>query len=523
MRFASLCVLIVVVCSIGDSDATCGAERKRPDIVIFIADDIGYSDFGCYGGEIDTPNIDRLAAGGLRFTDYYTENMCAPTRATLLTGRYQIRGFSEPNNVTIPEALSAAGYRSCMSGKWHCTDDPGERSTPMDRGFDRFFGTPIGCGSFFAPLKLTRDGRPAEHEWQDNKDFYYTDAISDQAVRYVEEIPDETPLFLYLAYTAAHWPLHARPDDIAKYEGKYGMGWDRLRRQRLARMKELGIIGPEVELSPRHENVPAWEEEPHKAWQQRRMEVYAAQIDQMDVGIGRVLDALEAAGRMKNTLVLLTIDNGGCHVEYGEKRTGNFLNQETRDGRPMVVGNRPDVMPGSEETWQSYGYGWANASNTPFRLFKQFDHEGGIRVPLIAHWPEVIREGGKLTDQTAHVIDLLPTALDAAGVAYPKEYDGRQVAPADGRSLVPVLQGRQRSPHDTLYWKFAHGRAVRQGRWKLAATDRNPWELYDIEADPIEVHDLAKKMPGKVAELAARWDSWNAMAKKKPKKKGSKK
>ncbi len=500
-----------------------GAERQAPDIVIFIADDIGYSDFGCYGGEIDTPHIDRLASGGLRFTDYYTENMCAPTRATLLTGRYQIRGFSEPDNVTIPEALTTAGYRSCMSGKWHCTDDPSLRSTPMDRGFDRFFGTPIGCGSFFAPLKLTRDGRPAEHEWQNDEDFYYTDAISDNAVRYIEETPTDTPLFLYVAYTAAHWPLHARPDDIAKYQGKYAMGWDRLRRQRLARMKELGVIDTDVELSPRHKEVPAWEDEPHQAWQQRRMEVYAAQIDQMDVGIGRVLDALETARRMENALVMLTIDNGGCHVEYGTERTGDFLNQETRDGRSMVVGNRPDVMPGPEETWQSYGYGWANASNTPFRLFKQFNHQGGIRVPLIAHWPKVILEGGELTDQTAHVIDLLPTALDAAGVAYPKEYGNREVAPADGKSLMPVFRGQQRSPHETLYWKFAHGRAVRQGQWKLVATDRNPWELYDIEADPIEIHDLAEKMPAKAAELAKLWDSWNGMAKKKAKKKASSK
>lgn len=240
---------LVALLLISAPGTTRGADRSRPDIVIFIADDIGFSDFGCYGGEIETPNIDRLATSGLRFTDYYTENMCAPTRATLLTGRYQIRGFSEPNNVTIPEALSAAEYHSCMSGKWHCTDDPGARSTPMDRGFDRFFGTPIGCGSFFAPLKLTRDGNPAEREWQENKDFYYTDAISNNAVRYIEQTPDNQSLFLYVAYTAAHWPLHAWPEDIAKYEGRYAMGWDRLRRQRLARMKELAIVGRDVQLS----------------------------------------------------------------------------------------------------------------------------------------------------------------------------------------------------------------------------------------------------------------------------------
>ncbi len=481
---------------------------QRPDVVIIIGDDIGYSDFGCYGGEIDTPSVDRLAADGLRFTQYHTENMCAPTRATLLTGRYHTRGFSRGNNVTIPEALSAAGYRSCMSGKWHCTDDRGGRDAPRQRGFDKFFGTPIGCGSFFAPLNLTRDGQPAEHEWQTDADFYYTDAISDNAVRYVKETPQDTPLFLYVAYTAGHWPLHAKPEDIAKYQGKYAMGWDKLRRQRLARMKQLGVVEPGVRLSPRHPDVPAWEDEPNQAWQQRRMEVYAAQIDSMDAGIGRIVAALEDRGRLKNTLIMFTIDNGGCHVEYGATRKGSFLNATTRDGRPLVVGNRPDVMPGAEDTWQSYGYGWANASNTPLRLFKQYDHQGGIRVPLVVHWPAVVTTGGRITGQVAHVIDLLPTALDAASVAYPETLAGRQVAPADGKSLVPIFRGQRRQGHEALFWKFAHGRAVRQGKWKLVAKDRAPWELYDLEADPAELTNLAEKMPEKVRQLQKLWEDW---------------
>jgi arylsulfatase len=242
---------------------------------------------------------------------------------------------------------------------------------PLQRGFDRFFGTPIGCGSFFAPLKLTRDGQPAEQEWKDDPEFYYTDAISDTAADYVRETPKDRPLLLYVAYTAAHWPLHALPEDIAKYHGKYACGWDALREQRLARMKRLGVVPPRAALSPRHARVPAWQDEPHQEWQQRRMEVYAAQIDRMDQGIGRILQALEDRGRWRDTLILLTIDNGGCHVEYGAKRRGSFLNEQTRDGRPLKVGNDPAVMPGPEETWQSYGYGWANASNTPFRLFKQ--------------------------------------------------------------------------------------------------------------------------------------------------------
>jgi len=491
--------------------AKAAGAADRPDIVIIIADDMGYSDLGCYGGEIATPHLDGLARRGLRFTQYHTENMCAPTRATLLTGRYWIRGFSAGDNVTIPEALKPAGYHCCMAGKWHNTNDVGPaRQAPLARGFDRFFGTPIGCGSFFAPLMLTRDGQPAEHEWQNNKDFYYTDAISDNAATYIREAPTDAPLFLYVAYTAAHWPLHARPEDIAKYKGRYAGGWDRLRESRLARMKKLGVVRPDTPLSPRHPNVPAWEDEPNKAWQQRRMEVYAAQVDRMDQGIGRILAALEARGRLRNTLILFTIDNGGCYVEYSAKRKGNFLNKTTRDGRPLKVGNRPDVMPGPEDTWQSYGYGWANASNTPLRLFKQYDHEGGTRVPLIAHWPAVITEGGQITEQVAHVIDLLPTALEAAGAAYPETLAGRAIAPADGLSLLPIFRGQQRKGHDALFWKFAHGQAVRKGPWKLVRMDKKPWELYNMDADPAELHDLASAQPDRVKELEALWQSWNA-------------
>jgi len=494
----------------------------RPDVVIIIADDMGYSDLGCYGGEIETPRLDRLAAGGIRFTEYHTENMCAPTRATLLTGRYYIRGFSQGDNVTIAQALSESGYRTCMSGKWHNTNDTGPpREAPLKRGFQKFFGTPIGCGSFFAPLMLTRDGRPAEHEWK-RKGFYYTDAISDNAVAYIRQTPKDQPLLLYVAYTAAHWPLHALPEDVARYAGRYAAGWDELRRRRLARMKKMGVVAPDTPLSPRHPNVPAWADEPNKAWQQRRMEVYAAQVDRMDQGIGRIVDALDKAGRLDNTLLMFTIDNGGCHVEYGQRRKGAFLNATTRDGKPLRVGNRPDVMPGPEDTWQSYGYGWANASNTPLRMFKQFDHEGGIRVPLIVHWPRVIGKGGQITDQVAHVIDLLPTALDAAGVAYPKAYQGRTVGPADGKSLMPVLRGKQRAGHDALFWRFAHGRAVRQGRWKLVRMDNKPWELYDLEADPVELTDLADKMPEKARRLESLWEAWMAGGRSRQKKKREK-
>jgi len=478
----------------------------RPDIVVIMADDMGYSDIGCYGGEISTPNIDSIAARGISFTQYHSENMCAPTRASLLTGLYHIRGFGR-NTVTAAEVLGKAGYNTCMSGKWHVAGDGGQ--TPPQRGFKRFFGTLSGCGSFFAPIFLNRDGKNAEHEWKD-KDFFYTDAISDNAAKYITETPTGTPLFLHVAYTAAHWPLHAPPEDIAKYRGKYSAGWDTLREQRLLRMKNIGVVDADVKLSPRHEKVPAWKDEKNRAWQERRMEVYAAQVDRMDRGIGRIIDALKRTGRIENTVLMFTIDNGGCHVEFTPNRRGGWLNKTSRDGKPMRIGNLPDVMPGPEDTWQSYGYGWANASNTPFRMFKQFDHEGGILLPMVVQWPKVISKGGTLTDQVCHVIDIMPTALDLAGCEYPKTFKGNEIRPVDGKSMVPIFRGQQRKGHDVLYWRFAHGRAVRQGKWKLVKSDRKAWELYDMSADPVELNDLAPKMPEKVKELEELWTKWNA-------------
>jgi len=484
-------------------------KSKRPNIVIIIGDDIGYSDFGCYGGEIETPNIDGIAADGIRFTQFHTESMCAPTRAALLTGQYHIRGYNSGRNVTIAEALSSAGYKSYAVGKWHNAGEPIlNRKAPLERGFDNFFGTPQGCGSFFAPLTLSRDGEPAEDQWRKNRDFYYTDAISDNAVKYIKQTPQDAPLFLYTAFTAAHWPLHARDSDIASQKGRYAMGWDKLRRQRLERMKKLGIVKADTPLSPRHPDVPAWKDEKHKKWQQRRMEVYAAQIKCMDDGIGRILDALEQTHRLENTLIMVLVDNGGCHVEYKPSRKGPFLNKQTRDGRPIKTGNLPDVMPGPQDTWQSYGYGWANASNTPFRLFKKYDHQGGICVPLIARWPSVIRKRGRITRQVCHVTDILPTVLEAAGVRYPKSFDGRQINPADGKSMVPILRGQIRQGHDALFWKHARGCAVRQGPYKLVRKDKEPWELYNMESDPVELVDLAQKHPQKAARLEALWQKW---------------
>ncbi len=499
----------------GCSQRATDTGAERPNIVVIISDDMGFSDLGCYGGEIETPNLDRLASQGLRFTRFYTNNMCVPTRASLLSGCYTTKALGpessiSENVVTAAEALGAAGYSTYMSGKWHLANDGKHESLPCQRGFDRFFGTTLGAGSFWTPATLMVDNEPAEHLYVD-PEFYYTDAISSYALDFMREgLSKDEPFFLYVAYTAAHWPLHAFEEDIARYSGRYEAGWDALRAERHARMKELGTVDPAWDLSPRNPEVPAWTDEPHKAWQERRMEVYAAQVTRMDHGIGRLLDLVDEAGAADNTLVVFQIDNGGCHVEYATDRKGPYLPETTRDGRPVVPGNLPDLMPGPENTYQSYGYGWANASNTPFRLYKQHDHEGGITVPLIARWPAAISGAGGMTGQLAHVIDLMPTFLEAAGVELPSEFKGRPVRSMDGTSLLPVLRGGIREPPGELYWQWSRGRAIRQGRWKLVAVRNEAWELYDMESDGTELHDRAAEMPERVAAMEHLWNRWKA-------------
>jgi arylsulfatase A-like enzyme len=500
--------------------AACGGgppevQDIRPNLVMILADDIGYSDVGAYGGEIETPALDRLAENGLRFTRYYTNNMCVPTRAALLTGVYHTLALDESNTlrreaVTVTEALRQAGYLTYMAGKWHLSRPEDTEGLPVQRGFGQFFGTIHGAGSYFAPASLMRNNDGAEGEFA-RGDFYYTDAISDSAAAFIREAAGtKKAFFVYVAYTAAHWPLHALEEDVAKYRGRYAKGWDALRRERHERMKALGVVNPDWSLSPRHPDVPAWERAPHKEWQQRRMEVYAAQIDRMDRGIGRIVRALEETGKLENTLIVFQSDNGGCHVEYAPDRQGPYLPERTRDGRPVRPGNLPAVMPGGEDTYQSYGYGWANASNTPFRLFKQFDHEGGIRTPLIAHWPAKIKSGG-ITDQVAHVTDLAPTFLDVAKARQPRTYQGRRVLEMDGTTLMPVFEGERRRGHGALFFKWARGRAVRREQWKLVSADGGAWELYDIEADGTELKNLAKERPFEAQQLEALWKAWDAL------------
>jgi len=492
-----------------------GAERK-PDVLLIMSDDMGYSDLGCFGGEIRTPALDALADGGVRFTNFYSENMCWVSRASLLTGIYHKtslkNGALHPRCLTLPEALRKAGYKTLMAGKWHLAGKNGNETYPNDRGFDRFYGILGGASSFFAPYSLSRDRKNVEREYRENPTYYFTRAIAQNALAFLEDVPKDQPLFLYLPFTAAHWPLHAPQEDIEKYKGHYAQGWDTLRKKRLARMKELGVIHPKVALSARHPKVPAWTDEPRKAWQERRMEVYAAQVTIMDEAIGTVVEALRKAGRFENTLTFFTIDNGGCHVEYGTNRKGYYLPEKTRDGRTMKPGNVPDLMPGPEITYQSYGYGWANLSNTPYRLFKQYDHEGGVHTPMIAHWPNGISGKGRIDQSLSHLVDLMPTILDAAKVTPQEQLGEKPRIQWDGHSLLPALQGNGPVDHQRLFFSHAKGMALRKGNWKLVKSKeskgKSKWELYELSADPNETKNLAEEMPEKVMQLSKEWESW---------------
>lgn len=525
--FSTLGTLILLSMFALPVTGTATAAPDRPNIVIIMADDMGFSDIGCYGSEIRTPNLDALAKNGLRFTQFYNTARCCPTRASLLTGLYPhqtgvghmmqdrgVRGYRGDLNtysVTIAEVLREAGYATYMSGKWHVTrfiEGP-KHNWPIQRGFDRFFGTIHGAGSYYDPITLTRDNTPLESP---AGNFYYTDAISENAAQFITDHanskPDQ-PFFLYVPYTAPHWPLHALEEDVARYKGRYDKGWDALRAERLERMIALGIIDPKWKLTERDPVVPPWEEAENKAWQARRMEVYAAQIDRMDQGIGHIVSALKTTGNLDNTLILFLADNGGCSEEIASVWTGPSFPKTTRDGRPVPHGNDPQQMPGPENTYQSYGIPWANASNTPFRRYKHWVHEGGISTPLIAHWPTTIKTTGELRTQQGHLVDLMATCVDVAQANYPvsTEY-GQVIPPMEGKSLVPAF-ANDPIPRDAIYWEHEGNRAIRIGDWKLVAKGRSgPWELYDMQGDRTETQDLAKRHPGRVKQMAAQWERW---------------
>ncbi len=530
---------------------------NRPNIIYIMSDDMGYSDIGCYGSEIDTPNLDALAAGGLRFTQFYNTARCCPTRASLMSGLYPhqagighmmddrghdgYRGELNRQCVTIPEVLRTAGYRTYMAGKWHVTKvvhplaEADKHNWPVQRGFDRFYGTIHGAGSFFDPNTLTRDNEfvsPfADDQYKPKQmahgEFYYTDAIADHAARYIADHhyqSDEQPFFLYVSFTAAHWPMHALKKDIAKYQGSYDAGYDAIRDARYKKMIDLGLIDADSTV-----NWPipdAWKEKEHWEWDKRNMEVYAAMIDSMDQGIGRIVESLKETGQFENTLICFFQDNGGCAENYGRGGVGkppadaptlpalpadylqrDMTPKQTRDGYPMRTGK--GAMAGPADTAIGYGRGWATVSNTPFREYKHWTHEGGISTPLIAHWPETITRHGEFESTPSHLIDLMATAVSVSGAQYPKKFHGGQsIKPMEGKDLLPVFlgQGLQR---DAIYWEHEGNRAVRSGDYKLVAKGAaGRWQLYNIARDRSEQNDLSREKPKLKEQLAAMWQAY---------------
>jgi len=540
-------ILATGLALLGDDDRAHSAKAKapRPNIILILVDDMGYSDIGCYGGEIKTPNLDYLAANGVRFTQFYNTSRCCPTRAALLTGLYShqagvglmtrrtkspgYKGRLMPDRcVTIPQVLKPAGYSTYMSGKWHLGLRPGEQ--PLDWGFDRFYGCLEGAFSYFHPgdpAAYRGDAKGIRHltrgrkRVEPGKKFYATDAFTDHSIECVKEHhqkrPD-APFFLYLAYNAPHWPLQALPEDIAKYDQTYQAGWDEIRRQRYQRQIELGLIDPKtVKLTRRFAGVsektywrgygggavPAWSDlsDTQKRGLAKRMAVYAAMVDRVDQGIGRLLNTLRKTKLLEDTVILFLADNGGA---LGGRATG-FNGFKCKD----------PAKYGTDQSFISYGTGWANASNTPFRKVKCFVHEGGIATPLIVHWPGGLKaKKGSFIRTPGHLIDIMTTCVDLAGVKYPEKRRARTLIPMEGTSLLPLFENRPDDyrPHEAIYWEHTENRAVRKGKWKLVSVQKGEWELYDMQADRAETNNLTGKHPEIVGKLARMYKHWAARA-----------
>ncbi|TCC32139.1 arylsulfatase [Kribbella sindirgiensis] len=504
----------------------------RPNVLIILVDDMGYSDIGCFGGEIGTPNIDGLAGNGVRLTNFYNTARCSPSRASLLTGLHPHQtGVAELVNndgpggypgsltehcTTLSETFRAAGYHTHMTGKWHLSNERErpDRSWPTRRGFERFWGTISGAGSYFQTTTL-HDGETPVPVDDLGPDFYYTDEIGTHAASAIRDAADdERPFFGYVAFTAPHWPLHAKDSDLAETRGLFDEGWDVLRTRRRQRQLDAGICAADATLDRRDPDVPAWDDEPEQKWQLERMEAYAAQVRAMDRAVGTILTALDDTAQRENTIVLFLSDNGGCAEELRSDPEGAdrfrrhhlIIPPSAPDGTPMRVGNSPEIRPGTADTYTSYGQAWANLSNTPFRLYKRWVHEGGIATPLIVSWPAGDLTGGVI-DAPHQLTDIAPTLLEATGVPAPTERSGRRVPALPGVSMLELLHGGSAVEHD-LFWEHIGNAAIRSGRWKLVREFGGPWELYDLAVDRSESNDQAADHPERVADLAARWQSW---------------
>ncbi len=509
------------------------APRRRPNIVLVLVDDMGFADLGLMGSEIRTPHIDELARTGTLFSAMYNCARCCPTRAALLTGLYPhkagighmganlgtpaYQGFLRNDAATIAELMRAGGYRTLMSGKWHVGGDfwarltgtwrvgDVDRPTPRQRGFDRFYGIIDGVTHFFSPHYIMEDDARVEVS---PTDYYFTDAITDKAEAMVEEsVALDQPFFLYLAHAAPHWPLHAHEEDIARYDGVYAKGWDALRTARHEEMMSRGVLQHKWAISARDEAAPAWNDVRAKDWEASRMAVYAAMVDRMDQSIGRMVATLKRLGQYENTLILFLSDNGGCAEFMAEDGWAKFMPDIHNDGRRIEMGNRPGLRPGGPLTYMSYDLPWANVSNAPFRLFKHWVHEGGISTPMIAHWPNRIARPS-IVHAPCHVVDLLPTILEAAGVAYPDEFGGEAIQRLDGESLLTAIEGRAWQRQQPIYWEHEGNCAVRVGDFKLVRKFNQPWELYDMESDRTELHDLIGRNEPLTKRLVREYEGW---------------
>lgn len=518
--------------------ASAQAEDRRPNIMVIMVDDMGYSDLGCFGGEIHTPNLDGLANNGMRFTQFFNAGRSCPSRAALMTGLYAqqagIMAMGQSLNtecVTIPEVLKTAGYHTAMTGKWHLSLTQGignnadqmawlsHQNTfnnrpfapietyPCNRGFDEHWGTIWGVVNHFDPFSLVHNEEPIYTDAIPS-DFYSTDFITDKTIDLLDDLSaKEEPFFMYVAYNAPHWPLHAKPEDIKKYDGMYDEGWDVMREKRYARMVELGLISPEQTPVSRNESGRLWENETDKEFQAANMEVHAAMIDCVDQGVGRIIQKLKETGEYDNTIIIFSSDNGASSENYG---IGEFdRHDRTRDGQMVTHDSR---TPGDQLSYNYLGTGWAGAINTPFRYWKAESFHGGIAAPTIVHWPAGMKSGkGSIVNEPCHFIDIMPTCIALAGAEYPSTYNGHSIKPlaAEGRSLLPLISGEgEWNGERTLFWEHENGRAVRVGNWKMTSLRNGGWQLFDLSTDYSETNNVAAEHPDKVREMKTLWNNW---------------
>lgn len=494
--------------------------RQRPNIILIMADDMGYSDIGCYGGEIPTPNIDKLAAKGVRFRQFYNTARCCPTRASLLTGLFPhqtgighmteepanansenwgtqgYQGYLNNRCVTIAEVLGSAGYHTYMTGKWHLGYH-GEEKWPLQRGFEKYYGMLAGAANYFKPqggrgLSYNNTKLPPPEG-----NYYTTDAFTDSAISFINAQQDNKPFFLYLAFNAPHWPLQAKPADIKKFENMYAAGWDVTREKRFQKQRALGIVTRDLQLSARDSLVRPWKE--LSATEQKdvayRMAVYAAQVYCMDQNIGKLMKSLDESGKSANTVVIFLSDNGACAEPYKELGGGAMADINNPDKYGVV----------------SYGTGWANASNTPYRKWKRELEEGGISTPFIVRWPQGINSSceNSIINEPSYLIDVMPTLIGLSGAKYPSTFKSNEILPLEGRSMLPLLNAKAIAGHQYMYWEHEGNQAVRYGNWK-AVKDNNhsQWELFDLSKDRSEQYDLAAQQPDLLKRLIGKWQDW---------------